>query len=62
MTMSPEEGNITLARALAETVKKDSRSAALFDYFQKLDAYEQARKAYENYLEELKQYNLNSKL
>ena len=57
-----EEGNITLARALAETVKKDSRSAALFDYFQKLDAYEQARKAYENYLEELKQYNLNSKL
>jgi len=56
-----EDGNVVLARALAQTVKEDPRSEALFDYFQKLEAYEQAQKAYENYLEELKQYNLNSK-
>lgn len=56
-----EAGNVVLARALAQTVKEDPRSEALFDYFQKLEAYEKAQKAYEDYLEELKQYNLNSK-
>ena len=56
-----EAGNVVLARALAQTVKEDPRSDALFDYFQKLEAYEKAQKAYEDYLEELKQYNLNSK-
>lgn len=55
-----EAGNVVLARALAQTVKEDPRTEALFDYFQKLEAYEQARKSYENYLEELKQYNINS--
>ena len=55
-----EDGNVVLARALAQTVKEDPRSEALFDYFQKLEAYEQAQKAYEDYLEELKQYNINN--
>ena len=52
-----EAGDVALARALAETVKEDPRSGVLFDYFQKLDAYEQARKAYEEYLEELNNFN-----
>ncbi len=56
-----EAGDVALAREIIQTVKEDPRSEGVLDYFRKLEAYEQAWKAYEDYLEELKQYNSNSK-